>query len=86
MSADSIQEVSKAELVFDFFGKVANWITGGLGFPIELSWGIIILILLTVIYLLLLFVEKFIQYFRMVLFFLWALAAIAVVIIATQFS
>ena len=86
MSAESIQEVSKAELVFDFIGRIANGITEGLGFPLALSWGIIILIVLTVIYMLLLFVEKFIQYFRMLLFFLWALAAIAVVIIATQFS
>ena len=86
MSAESIQEVSKAELVFDFIGRIANGITEGLGFPISLSWGIIILLILTVIYLLLLLVEKFIQYFRMLLFFLWALAAIAVVIITTQFS
>lgn len=86
MSAESVQEVSKAELVFDLFGRIANGITDGLGFPIALSYGIIILIVLTVLYLLLLFVEKFIQYFRMLLFFLWALAAIAVVIITTQFS
>lgn len=86
MSADSIQEVSKAELLFDFFGRIANGLTEGLGFPISLSWSILILVLFTIVYMLLLFVEKFIQYFRMMLFFGWALAAIAVIVIATQFS
>lgn len=86
MSAESIQEVSKAELLFDLIGRIANGLTEGLGFPIALSWSILILLILTIVYMLMLFVEKFIQYFRMLLFFGWALAAIAVIVIATQFS
>ena len=84
MSAEP--EVSKAALIFDLVGKIANGLTGGFGFPIALSWSIIILFLLTIIYLLMLFVEKFLQYFRMLIFFGWALAAISVIVIATQFS
>ena len=84
MSAEP--EISKAELIFDLLGKIANGLNEGLGFPIALSWSIIILLLLTIIYMLMLFVEKFIQYFRYMLFFGWALAAISVIVIATQFS
>lgn len=84
MSTDP--DVSKVELGFDLLGRIANGLTEGLGFNIALSWSIIMLVILTIVYLLMFFLEKFMQLFRYFLFFGWALAAIAVIVIATQFS
>lgn len=80
-----IEEPSIGERLPELLGLIAKGMSDGLNFPIALSWTIIILLVLTIIYILILLVEKFMQIFRYMLFFFWVLTAIAIVVITTQF-
>lgn len=86
MSVEPIEtDPSLVERIPELIGIIAKGMSTGLGFPLALSWSIILLLILTIIYILILLVEKFMQIFRYLLFFFWVLTAIAVVVITTQF-
>lgn len=77
------EEINKTELVSNLLGRVAENLTEWFALPIYLSWFIIIWFIMLLLYIGFYTIEKFLQYFRMLIFAFGSIILIAIVIIGS---